>query len=73
MKKFKARLVARGDLQHHCSELQTCAGTATSKSIHIILALAAETRLHLLAIDIASAFLYQAYVGQKLIVKRPPR
>ena len=51
---------------------KTYAGTATSKSIHIVLALAAELRLHLLAIDIASAFLYPAYVGPKLIVKRPP-
>ena len=74
LKKYKARLVARGDLQHHYSDMQTYAGTATatSKSIHLILAIAAELQLHLLAIDIASAFLYPAYVGPKLIVKRPP-
>jgi len=72
LKKYKARLVARGDLQHTYSDLQTYAGTATSKSIHLILAIAAELDLHLLAIDIASAFLYPDYVGPKLIVKRPP-
>ena len=39
-KKFKARLVARGDLQHPCSELQTYAGTATSSlSILFLLSL----------------------------------
>jgi len=38
----------------------------------VILAIAAELNLHLLAIDLASAFLYPDSAGPTLIIKCPP-
>ena len=71
-KKYRARLVGRGDLQPWNSYSETYAGTATTKSVHMFLAIAAELDLELKAIDVSSAFLYPAYNGPPLFVKRPP-
>jgi hypothetical protein len=71
-KKYRVRLVGRGDLQTWDTYQETYAGTATATSINIVLAIAAELDLELEALDIKSAFLYPKYTGPKLIVKRPP-
>ena len=71
LKKYKARIVGRGDLQHWDTYQETYAGTANSRSVNIMLAIAAEKDLELEAVDIKTAFLYPDYIGPKLIVKRP--
>ena len=71
-KKYRVRLVGRGDLQPWDTYQDTYAGTANATSINIVLAIAAELDLELEALDIKSAFLYPDYTGPKLIVKRPP-
>jgi len=71
-KKYRARLVGRGDLQPWDSYSETYAGTATTKSVHLFLAIAAELDLELKAVDVSSAFLYPEYTGPPLYVRRPP-
>ena len=70
VKKYKARLVARGDLQSWDTFKQTYADTASSKSINILFSIAAQNNLDLCTIDITSAFLYSP-LNEELYLKRP--
>jgi len=57
LKKHRIRIVARGDLQPWETYKDTYAGTAKRKSIMILLALAAQTDMHIHTADVKSAFL----------------
>jgi hypothetical protein len=70
IKKFKCRLVARGDRQHLSTFSDTFADTVSSRSINIILSLAAIFNLDLESIDIKTAFLYSP-VKEDIYIKRP--
>ena len=70
-KKYKVRLVGRGDLQPWDSYGETYAGTANIRSVFMMLGIAAEQDLELEALDVKTAFLYPIYDGPKLIVVRP--
>ena len=70
IKKFKARLVARGDLQQWETYNQTYADTIDSKSINMIFAIAAQEDLHLASIDIKTAFLYSP-MTETVFLRRP--
>jgi hypothetical protein len=70
IKKFKARLVARGDLQPWETYNDTFADTIDSKSINIIFAIAAQENMHLASIDIKTAFLYSP-MQEEVYLRRP--
>jgi hypothetical protein len=57
LKKHRIRIVARGDLQPWETYKDTYAGTAKRKSIMLLLALAAQTDMHIHTADVKSAFL----------------
>ena len=58
VKKFKIRVVARGDLQGWDTFHDTYAGTAKRRSIMLILNIAAALNWHVHTCDVTSAFLY---------------
>jgi hypothetical protein len=70
VKKFKARLVARGDLQLWETFSETYADTIDSKSINIIFAIAAQEDLESASIDIKTAFLYSP-MNEEVYLRRP--
>jgi hypothetical protein len=70
IRKFKARLVARGDMQNFETYQQTFAETVASKSIHLILNIAAILDLHLFSFDVASAFLHSK-IQEDVYMRRP--
>jgi len=70
IKKLKARLVARGDLQPWETYNDTFADTIDSKSINIIFAIAAQENMHLASIDIKTAFLYSP-MQEEVYIRRP--
>ena len=57
-KKFKVRLVARGDLQDPRTYDETYAGTCQRKSIMLLLGIANRRKWRISTADISSAFLY---------------
>ena len=57
-KKYKCRLVLRGDLYHPSFELDTFAGTARAESLRLLLALCNSLDLQYSSTDIRTAFLY---------------
>ena len=57
-KKFKARLVARGDMLKNILDSDTYAGTVRSDTLRLLLSLAAEHDLDLVSHDVKIAFLY---------------
>ena len=57
-KKFKARLVARGDMLKNKLDPDTYAGTVRADTLRPLLSLAAEHDLDLVSHDIKTAFLY---------------
>jgi hypothetical protein len=71
IKKFKCRLVARGDKQNLSTFTDTFADTVSSRSINLILSLAAIFDMELQSIDIKTAFLYSP-VKEEIYIQRPP-
>jgi hypothetical protein len=71
IKKFKARLVARGDMQKPSTYSTTFAETAGSKSINLILSIAAILNLEIFSFDVASAFLHPL-INEEIYLRRPP-
>jgi hypothetical protein len=71
IKKFKCRLVARGDRQHVSTFTNTFADTVSSRSINLILSLAAIFNLELESIDVKTAFLYSK-INEDIYIQRPP-
>ena len=57
-KKFKSRLVARGDQLKKIFDPDTYAGTFSSPTLLLLLSLASEHDLDLISHDIKTAFLY---------------
>jgi hypothetical protein len=70
IKKFKCRLVARGDWQTDSTYKETFADTIASKSVNIILSLAAQHDLELESIDVKTAFLY-SFIKEDIYLRRP--
>jgi hypothetical protein len=70
IKKFKARLVARGDMQKPNTYSTTFAETAGSKSINLILSIAAILNLEIFSFDVASAFLHPE-INEEIYLRRP--
>ena len=57
-KKFKARLVARGDMLKNIIDPDTYAGTVSTNTLRLLLSLVAEHDMDLVSHDIKTAFLY---------------
>jgi hypothetical protein len=70
IKKFKCRLVARGDWQSESTYQETFADTIASKSVNLILSLATQYNLELESIDVKTAFLYSS-IKEEIYLKRP--
>jgi hypothetical protein len=70
VRKYKCRLVARGDLQSWDELRSTYAATASSKSINLLIAIAASLDLDLQSIDVNTAFLY-SLLEEELYLVRP--
>ena len=71
-KKFKARLVARGDMLKNIFDPDTYAGTVRADSIRLLLSIAAEHDLDLVSHDIKTAFLYSDLKPEENIFLRRP-
>jgi len=74
-KKYKCRLVLRGDLYHPSFELDTFAGTARAESLRLLLAICNSLDLQYSSADIRTAFLYPSRPtdsAHSLYVRRPP-
>ena len=56
--KYKARLVAQGNHQDSSTYFDTFADTASSRSINILLSIAAAENYDMASIDVKTAFLY---------------
>jgi len=73
-KKYKCRLVLRGDLYHPSFELDTFAGTARAESLRLLLALCNSLNLQYSSADIRTAFLYPSRStdpDHALYIRRP--
>ena len=74
-KKYKCRLVLRGDLYHPSFELDTFAGTARAESLRLLLAICNSLDLQYSSADIRTAFLYPSRPtdpAHSLYIRRPP-
>ena len=71
-KKFKARLVARGDMLKNVYDADTYAGTVRADTLRLLLSLAAEHDLYLVSHDIKTAFLYSDLKPDEHIFLRRP-
>ena len=73
-KKFKARLVARGDMLKNILDPDTFAGTVRSDTLRLLLSLAAEQDMDLVSHDIKTAFLYSDLkADENIYLRRPNR
>ena len=70
IKKFKCRLVARGDKQPWQTYDQTYADTMTSKSVNILLSIIADQDLEMSKLDVKTAFL-NSPLNEELYLRRP--
>ena len=70
LKKFKVRLVARGDQQRWDTYNETYAGTAKRKSVMLLLNLATALGYHVHTADITAAFLYPE-LNEELYLEMP--
>jgi hypothetical protein len=68
-KKFKARLVARGDQLKTLFDPDTYAGTVSSPTLRLLLSVATENDLDLVSHDIKSAFLYYSLKPDEICFK----
>jgi hypothetical protein len=71
-KKFKARLVARGDMLKNILDSDTYAGTVRSDTLRLLLSLAAEHDMDLVSHDVKTAFLYPSLKPEEFIYLRRP-
>jgi hypothetical protein len=70
IKKFKCRLVARGDQQGFDTYNNTFADTVSSKSVNMLFSLACKEDMEMESIDIKTAFLYSK-INEDIYLKRP--
>jgi hypothetical protein len=73
-KKYKCRLVLRGDLYHPSFELDTFVGTARAESLRLLLAMCNSLDLQYSSADIRTAFLYPSRSTEPdhaLYIRRP--
>ena len=70
--KFKARLVARGDMLKIILDPDTYAGTVSTNTLRLLLSLVAEHELDLVSHDIKTAFLYPDLKPTENIYLRRP-
>jgi hypothetical protein len=71
-KKYKARLVARGDMLHNLHDPDTYAGTVRSDTLRLFFSVAATLDLDLVSHDIKTAFLYPSLKeGEDIFLRRP--
>jgi hypothetical protein len=71
-KKYKARLVARGDMLQNIYDPDTYAGTVRSDTLRLFFSVAATLDLDLVAHDIKTAFLYPSLKdGEDIFLRRP--
>ena len=70
IKKYKCRLVARGDLQSWDTYNDTFADTVSTKSVNMLFSIAAKQDLVMESIDIKTAFLYSK-MNEEVYLKRP--
>ena len=71
-KKFKARLVARGDMLKNLHDPDTYAGTVHSDTLRLFFSVAASLDLDLVSHDIKTAFLYPSLKENEDIYLRRP-
>ena len=71
-KKFKACLVARGDMLKNILDSDTYAGTVRADTLRLLLSIAAEHDLDLVSHDIKTAFLYSDVKPNEDIYLRRP-
>ena len=72
-KKFKARIVGRGDRYDIDLDVPTYAGTVSSESLRLLIALAAEHDLEMESVDVKTAFLYAELDESEVIYMRRPK
>ncbi|KAK1913112.1 hypothetical protein P3342_005048 [Pyrenophora teres f. teres] len=71
LKKYKARLVVRGDQQNNVTAQETYAATLTGRSFRMLMAIAARFSLELRQFDVANAFVHAPI--DRLVYMRMPR
>ena len=67
---YKARIVARGDLQHYTSFNSTDTALLSMESLKLFLSMALDADLHVRTMDISHAFLY-APIEEELYIIHP--
>jgi hypothetical protein len=72
-KKYKARIVGRGDRYDIDLDIPTYAGTVSSESLRLVIALSAEHDLEMESIDVKTAFLYPELDESEVIYMRRPK
>jgi hypothetical protein len=71
VKKFKCRLVARGDKQPWQTYGETYSETASSQSINILFSIIADMDMEMTTLDVKTAFLHSP-VDEEIYMTRPP-
>ena len=71
-KKFRARLVAKGDMLKNILDPDTCADTVRADTLRLLLSLAAEYDMDLVLHNIKTAFLYSDLKPDENIYVRHP-
>ena len=73
LKKYKCRLVIRGDRWYDIYNMDTYASTVKSETVKICMAIAATEDMEMELIDVRSAFLYSPLKDDEIIyMRRPP-
>ena len=72
-KKYKIRIVGRGDRYDIDLDIPTYAGTVSSESLRLLIALSAEHDLEMESIDVKTAFLYPPLDDTEVIYMRRPK
>ena len=72
LKKFKCRLVIRGDKWYDIYDMQTYASTVKSETVKVCLAIAATEDMELESVDIKTAFLNSPLKNDEVIYMRRP-
>jgi hypothetical protein len=73
LKKFKCRLVIRGDKWYDIYEMDTYASTVKSETVRICLAIAATEDMEMESVDVKAAFLNSPLKDEEIIyMRRPP-
>ena len=72
-KKFKCRIVARGDMLKTSKTTDLYAGTVRSDSMRLFYSIIAQEDLDIMSIDVKTAFLYPALPDDEVIYMRRPK